>query len=52
MPATTRPTGVRLFYDVAHELAPGFRVGGRIGYAAREEQVAGITGGLNVTADF
>lgn len=52
LPATARPTGVRLYYDVAHEVAAGLRIGGRIGYAAREEQVAGITGGLNVTADF
>ncbi|MEO6772745.1 MAG: hypothetical protein ABI467_06945 [Kofleriaceae bacterium] len=52
LPATDRPTGVRLYYDVAHEVAAGLRVGGRIGYAAREEQVAGITGGFNLTADF
>lgn len=52
LPATDWPTGVRLYYDIAHEVAAGLRVGGRIGYAAREEQVAGITGGFNVTADF
>lgn len=52
LPATDRPTGVRLYYDLMHEFAAGFRVGGRIGYAAREEQVAGITGGFNVTVDF
>jgi len=52
LPATDRPTGVRLYYDIAHEVAAGLRIGGRIGYAAREEQIAGITGGFNATVDF
>jgi hypothetical protein len=52
LPATTRDTGVRLYYDIANEVAPGVRIGLRIGYAARVEQVAGITGGLGATVDF
>ncbi|MFT3697138.1 MAG: hypothetical protein QM831_28610 [Kofleriaceae bacterium] len=52
LPATTNDVGVRLYYDVAHEIATGFRLGLRVGYAAREAQVAGITGGLAATMDF
>ncbi len=52
LPAPTQPTGIRLYYDVAHEVAPGVHLGVRIGYAARVAQVAGITGGLGATVDF
>lgn len=51
-PVSNEPTGVRLYYDVAHQIADGLRLGLRIGYAAREAQVAGITGGLAATMDF
>jgi hypothetical protein len=52
LPSSDRPTGIRLYYDVAHEFAPGVRIGLRVGYAARVEQVAGITGGLGANLDF
>jgi hypothetical protein len=52
LPATDRPTGVRLYYDIAHEVATGVRLGLRVGYAARFQQVAGITGGLGANVDF
>jgi hypothetical protein len=52
LPADNRPYGVRLFYDVSRELAAGFRLGVRIGYAARVEQVAGFTGGATATVEF
>ena len=52
MPLDTRATGVRLIYDVARELGNGIRIGARVGYAARTQQVAGFTGGGNVTVDF
>lgn len=51
-PASYRAYGVRLYYDIAHELAPGFRLGLRVGYAARIEQVAGITGGAAASVEF
>jgi hypothetical protein len=52
VPLSTRDTGVRLFYDVAREVGGGVRIGARVGYAARTQQVAGFTGGGNVTVDF
>ncbi len=52
LPAQTSETGVRIFYDVAREVADGVRVGVRIGYAARVETVAGFTGGAGATVDF
>ncbi len=48
----TRETGVRLYYDIARELGNGFRAGLRVGYAARNQNVAGFTGGANVLVDF
>ena len=38
--------------DEAHPFGHGFRVGARIGYAARNQSVAGITGGANAMVDF
>lgn len=52
LPASTRDTGVRLYYDIAREVGRGVRIGARVGYAARNQQVAGFTGGGNVTVDF
>lgn len=52
MPLSTRDTGVRLIYDVARDLGGGARLGVRAGYAARNQQVAGFTGGGNLTVDF
>ncbi|CAN5516498.1 hypothetical protein BH11MYX1_BH11MYX1_58060 [soil metagenome] len=52
VPASDRATGVRLYYDVGHDLGGGVRIGVRLGYAARSQQVAGSTGGLGATVDF
>jgi hypothetical protein len=52
LPATSRPKGVRLFYDIAHDFGQGVRVGIRLGYAARVQQVAGFTSGVGATVDF
>ena len=52
LPASTRDTGVRLYYDIAREVGGGVRLGARVGYAARNQTVAGFTGGGNVTIDF
>jgi hypothetical protein len=43
---------VRLYYDIAHEVAPGFRLGLRVGYAARNQSVAGFTGGAGAAVEF
>lgn len=52
LPADYRPTGVRLYYDVAYEVAPGVRAGLRVGYAARNQSVAGFTGGAGAAVEF
>lgn len=51
-PADFRAYGVRLYYDIANEVLPGVRIGARVGYAARVEQVAGITGGASASVEF
>lgn len=52
VPDETRAAGVRLYYDIARNLGSGFRVGVRVGYAARNQNVAGFTGGGNLLVDF
>lgn len=52
MPDNDRSTGVRLYYDIAREVGRGLKLGLRIGYAARTQQIAGFTSGANVTVDF
>jgi len=52
LPASHRDTGVRLYYDIAREVAPGVRLGFRVGYAARTQSVAGITGGAGASVEF
>ncbi len=52
LPASHREAGVRLYYDLAHALDNGFRIGLRLGYAARVQQVAGFTGGASASVDF
>jgi hypothetical protein len=51
-PASFRAYGVRLYYDLARELGGGVRLGLRVGYAARVEQVAGFTGGAVASVEF
>jgi hypothetical protein len=52
LPASHRDTGVRLYYDIAREVMPGFRLGLRVGYAARTQYVAGFTGGAGASVEF
>ncbi len=52
LPDADRDTGVRLYYDVAHALDNGLRIGLRVGYAARLQQVAGFTGGASAGWEF
>lgn len=44
--------GVRLYYDIAHALPNGVRLGVRAGYAARNQAVVGFTGGANASVEF
>jgi hypothetical protein len=52
LPASYRNTGVRLYYDVGYELAPGLRAGLRFGYASRIQQVGGFTTGAGAAVEF
>ena len=52
VPDENRNSGVRLYYDISRNLGNGFRAGIRVGYAARNQNVAGFTGGLNALVDF
>jgi hypothetical protein len=51
-PAASRATGVRLIYDVFHPFPNGLRLGGRVGYAARDRRIGGATAGLSASLDF
>ena len=52
MPDNDRSTGVRLYYDIARTVGRGVKLGLRVGYAARTQQVAGFTSGANAVVDF
>ena len=52
MPDNVRSTGVRLYYDIARDVGRGVKLGLRVGYAARTQQVAGFTSGANAAVDF
>ena len=52
LPARSRATGVRLLYDVAHPFPGGLRLGARVGYAARDQGIGGISAGLAASFDF
>jgi len=52
LPESQRSTGVRLFYDIARSFGHGVRVGLRVGYAARNQTIAGFTSGANANVDF
>lgn len=52
LPASSTAVGVRLYYDISRQLSDTLRLGVRIGYAAREQDRGGITGGGQATVDF
>ncbi len=51
-PSTDRAAAVRLVYDIRTLIAKGFRIGARIGYQARDQQIGGATLGFNSSLDF
>lgn len=51
-PAPSRATAVRLIYDISRAFQNGLRVGGRIGYQARDQAIGGVTVGTHATFDF
>jgi hypothetical protein len=52
LPAQDTDVGVRLYYDLSRQIAGGIRLGARVGYAARNQSVAGFTGGLGAAVEF
>ncbi|CAN5887390.1 hypothetical protein BH11MYX2_BH11MYX2_39810 [soil metagenome] len=52
LPSDAKDVGVRLYYDIAHAIVPGVRLGIRVGYAARDQEHYGFTSGGNVVVDF
>ena len=52
VPASSADLGVRLYYDVGRQLSDALRLGLRVGYAAREQERGGISGGAHATVDF
>lgn len=51
LPAQNK-TGVRLFYDLGARVHDAVLLGLRVGYAAREQEIGGVTGGANATVEF
>lgn len=52
LPASDTNTGVRLYYDIARDVGAGVRLGVRVGYASRNQNVAGFTGGAGASVEF
>ncbi len=52
LPASSSDLGVRCYYDIARQLSDALRLGVRIGYAARNQELGGITGGAQASVDF
>ncbi|HWO18944.1 MAG TPA: hypothetical protein VNO30_09210 [Kofleriaceae bacterium] len=52
LPASTSDVGVRIYYDVTRVISHGLRIGLRAGYAARQQNVPGFTGGTTASIDF
>ncbi len=52
LPSSMRATGVRLLYDAFYPLPTGLRLGGRLGYAARDQIIGGLSAGVNASYDF
>jgi hypothetical protein len=52
LPSASGRQGVRLYYDVTGVFAYGLRLGLRVGYAARQQNLPGFTGGTAASIDF
>jgi hypothetical protein len=51
-PSSSSDPAVRLVYDIAHPLENGFRVGLRVGWQARNQQLGGLAAGVNLAYEF
>lgn len=52
LPADTADIGIRFYYDLTRQLSDTLRLGARVGYAARDQERGGITGGMQAIVDF
>jgi hypothetical protein len=52
LPSAERPIGLRLTYEIAGDVRPGVRLGGRLGYQGRDANAGGLSFGLTSTFDF
>jgi hypothetical protein len=52
VPASTADIGVRFYYDLTRQISDTLRLGVRIGYAAREQELGGVSGGGQAIVDF
>lgn len=52
LPASSADLGVRCYYDLTRQLTDVLRLGVRVGYAARDQERGGITGGAQAIVDF
>jgi hypothetical protein len=52
LPARSADLGIRFYYDVQRELSDLLKLGVRIGYSARDQELGGITAGGQATVDF
>ncbi len=52
LPASSARAGVRLYYDIGLQLQEALRLGVRAGYAARDQDRGGFTGGASAIVDF
>lgn len=52
LPASSGDLGIRCYYDVTRALTDALRIGLRIGYAARDQELGGITGGAQASVDL
>lgn len=52
VPASSSDTGVRFYYDISRQVSDALRLGIRMGYAARNQELGGVSGGAQAVVDF
>jgi hypothetical protein len=52
LPSRSGEVGVRLYYDLSRQLSDLLRLGVRVGYASRDSDSRGFTGGAQAMVDF
>ena len=52
LPTETSDVGIRFYYDLTRQFTDSLRLGARIGYSGRNQELGGITGGAQAMVDF